>query len=337
MIYLICFCISFALLIFVMTSEKQPKGLFVLLLAVVLVANGGYYAIAESIDLDEAILATKVSYVAGIFGPLLIFLVVCDICKVNIPGWLKALMHFVQALIYMSVLTAGSTGFFYKSFQFHQGEYGSYLTKTYGPLHTVYVIFMVLYMVASIAVGFYSLNKKNIVSRINVYTILLSTALVIGIYMVERLARLQTELLPMAIIAGVIVILIPLKKISDYSVDNVHGMIGEGLQKTGYIIFNQNLLYMGSSEYATELYPELSDWNLEEKIPGNGGRFNTFLRQALTGYVKEGSKETIFGTYSYKNGTYSYQIGCLYTGRGRHIGYVIRVYDVTNVVQKTNA
>ncbi|MCR5634817.1 MAG: hypothetical protein K6F90_05855 [Lachnospiraceae bacterium] len=336
MIYLICFCITFAMLIYVLSFEKKPSATFVLLLTVILVSNGGYYAIAASVDLDEAILATKVSYLAGIFGPMLIFLIVAHICKIHIPGFVKCIMHTVQGLLYMAVLTAGQLGVFYQSVEYNKGPHGAYLTKVYGPLHTVYLISMIFYMLATVVAAFYSLNKKSVVSRINVQIILLAMALIMSLYMVERIAHLQIELLPMGMIFGLTVMIAPLRKITDYSIDNIHSNIDDIIQKTGYIIFNQNLMFMGSNIYATDLFPELNEWELEEKIPGNGGRFNTFLRQPLMEYVKENDHENIEdSTFSYKGSTYRYQIGFLYSGRNRHIGYVIRVYDMTNIVRKT--
>lgn len=44
------------------------------------------------------------------------------------------------------------------------GERGAYLTKTYGPMHAVYLIIMFLFLVAGICVSIYSIKKRNIIS-----------------------------------------------------------------------------------------------------------------------------------------------------------------------------
>ena len=91
---------------------------------------------------------------------------------------------------------------------------------------------------------------------------------------------------------------------------------------------------MGSNECARTLFSELEEWDLEEKIPGNGGRFNTFLRQPLNEYVKSGATVKTDGkTYKYKDLVCKYEIGSLLKSNNTIRGYYIKVSDVTDVVK----
>lgn len=96
---------------------------------ITVIGNGGYYALASSTCLETAILANKLTYVIGIFSPMLIFFNICEICKIRIKHLVVAILYTVQMLLYMSVLTIGSSNLFYKTVQFHVGSYGGYLTK----------------------------------------------------------------------------------------------------------------------------------------------------------------------------------------------------------------
>lgn len=91
----------------------------ILLLIITVIGNGGYYALASSTCLETAILANKLIYLIGIFSPLLIFFKICEICKIRTKRLVAAILCTVQMLLYMSVLTIGSSDLFYKTVQFH--------------------------------------------------------------------------------------------------------------------------------------------------------------------------------------------------------------------------
>ena len=65
--YIGCFIFSFMLLLFVIVSGMQQNIHQSLLVAMVVVANGGYLALALAQSHLEAILATKMIYVGGAF------------------------------------------------------------------------------------------------------------------------------------------------------------------------------------------------------------------------------------------------------------------------------
>ena len=330
MIYMICFCTALLLLILITAYGRVVERNIMLLIIAVTVGNGGYFALAMSRELNEAVLANKLTYVMGIFAPMIVFLIVCNICRVRLPDHVVACMYGVQSLIYLSVCSIGFSDIFYRSAVFHTDANGAYLTKTYGPMHTVYLIFLLLYTLAGIIVGLLSLNRKNVVSRVNVTILLFVDALVVGVYLVERFTHLNVELMPVVFTLATAIILIPLLKIYRYSVYSNQNILEDRLKKTGYIFFDKKLRYMGCSDYALALFPELSTWELEKKIPGNGGRFNTFLRQPLLAYIKQENPEAVENkAYEYKNEAYRYEISSMLSGKKKLTGYIIQVSNIT--------
>ena len=118
-----------------------------------------------------------------------------------------------------------------------------------------------------------------------------------------------------------------------YSVYNNQDILANEIGKTGYVVFDRKLRYMGCSEYATVLFPELKQWELEKRIPGNGGRFNTFLRQPLNSYTeKDDAEEDVNGNYEYKGEIYRYEMRHLKMTGNRDMGYIIRISNVTDVL-----
>ena len=334
MIYLVCFCTALILLLIIMAYGKAVDMNVLLLNFALTVGNGGFFAMASSKNLDEALLANKLAYVIGVFVPLFVFLIICNICRVNIPRFLCVALYAVQMIIYLTACTMGKYSIFYSTAEYHTGSSGAYLTKTYGPMHTVYIVSMLLYTLAGIVIGVVSLNRKNVVSRNNVYVLLFADSLSVGVYIVERLVHLNFELMPVALVIASIGFMILIVRIYRYSVYNNQNIIEDKLKQTGYIIFNKKLKFMGCNEYATELFPELAGWELEDKIPGNGGRVNTFLRQPLMSYIKQEDREIkTEGTYEYRGEAYRYQMGTLTTAAGGLRGYVIQLSDVTGVLR----
>lgn len=327
--YLVCFLASIMILLWAVVINENMKINQILLLIITVISNGGYYALANSTCLETAILANKLTYLLGIFSPMLIFFNICEICKIRIKYLVVAGLYTVQMLLYMGVLTIGSSDLFYKTVQFHVGNYGGYLTKTYGPLHSLYLAMFILYLGMSLWVSVYSLNKKNGVSYKNADLLIFTGILIIGTYFIERVLHLRFEFVPITFTVGLFVILISVTKTKQYVVEENSDIIAAKMEGTAYIVFSRKLLYMGCNEYAAHLFPELLEWKVEKKIPGNGGRFNTFLRQTFMKFVESRQERPMQGTpFTIKDRTFRYTVKHLYN-RKRQIGYVIELIDVT--------
>ena len=168
----------------------------------------------------------------------------------------------------------------------------------------------------------------------NVDVLIITALLIVGSYMLERVIHLNVELMPFVITTGVVIILLSITKVSRYSVEENKEIIESRLEKVGYIVFSQNLRYMGCNEYAESFFPELREWELEREIPGNGGRFNTFLRQPFMRYIKTEQQEPMNGkNITIKDKQVHYVMRQLHY-RKRHLGYVIELIDMTDYLNE---
>ena len=331
MIYLICFCLTLLLLLIVLGHGRVHNNNIVLLSIIVAVSNGGYYALAISTNLQEAILANTISYVLGIFSPIIIFFIICDVCQVRISSYLYAFLLFIQILLYLTVCTVGHSDIFYKTVEFHNEGATAHLVKTYGFCHFLYLITLLIYTLGGLIVAVVSLSRKTYVSRINVEIIIFSDMLTVGVYLVERFIQLNVELMPIFSTGTVAIMMIPLIKVYSYSVFNNQVFFESEMKRKGCMIFNKNLKYMGCNDYACILFPELNSWELEAKIPGNGGRFNTFLRQPLNNFVNNNDlSQTLIDTYNYKGELFQYEIGTILRRTNLVKGYYIQVQKLSN-------
>ena len=129
------------------------------------VANIGYSFMARAENIREAIIGSKVIYLGGCFLPLFITLAIFGICKINMPRAVRGLMFFMSILSYGSVLTIRYNKWFYRAIEQDFSSGYLLLQKTYGPMHTVYYIFIIIYLIMGISVLVYSLKKRNDVSH----------------------------------------------------------------------------------------------------------------------------------------------------------------------------
>lgn len=332
MAYLVCFILSMLLFLWVIIKCDSFGINQIMMMVVVMVGNGGYYALATSTCLEKAILANNLTYLIALFLPMFLFFNICEICQFRLPRWLVSILYAMQMLLYLSVCTTGKSEIFYKTVEFHMDDKGVYLTKTYGPVHTVYLITLCAFLAAMIGVLLYSSKRRNVVSLKNVDLIVFAIIAVVSTYIFQRLLHLTIELVPFVYTLATVVALFPITKIKDYSVDGNQKIIGEKLEKSGFIVFTKKLSYMGCNKTAAELFPELEKWELEKKVPGNGGRFNTFLRQPLMKYIHAELKEPLKGKpFVMKGKSFGFSIRCLNRGK-KHIGYIIEIIDMTDLL-----
>ena len=263
---------------------------------------------------------------------MLMFYIICGVCKVKLPNPVIAVMTLIQILIYASVCTVGRLDIFYETVQMHLTEAGAYLTKTYGPMHTVYLISLAVYTLAGIVVAVYSIKRRTAVSRINVDILLFVDFFSISVYVNERMIKTPIELMPVASTITLVIMLIPLVKVAIFSPYNNVEIVDTEFNNKGYLVFSKQLKFMGCSEYAKILFPEVTEWELEKEIPGNGGRFNTYLKPDFMEFVKDDDQQdkSSVRVYKYNDNVFSYEIGKIFRGSSLK-GYYIRVMDVTDV------
>ncbi|MBP3814322.1 MAG: hypothetical protein ILA12_06665, partial [Butyrivibrio sp.] len=124
---------------------------------------------------------------------------------------------------------------------------------------------------------------------------------------------------------------IPLVKVAIFSPYNNVEIVDTEFNNKGYLVFSKQLKFMGCSEYAKTLFPEITEWEIEKEIPGNGGKFNTYIKPDFMEFVKDDKLDkSPVRVYKYNDNVFSYEIGKIFRDQSL-MGYYIRVMDVTDV------
>ena len=326
LIYLICFIISAGALLYLVLFEEDCSASLILMVTATVVGNGGYYALSLAQNLEEAILSIKISYTVGIFVPMLLFVIVCEVYGMEIPKQLMFPMYLFQTIIYFGVISIGRSHLYYDSITFaREGDLVT-LSKTYGPLHSLYVFTMYGYLIGVVLVSVIAISKRNMVSIKSVMMIFFLEFITIACYTAERMVNLQVEIIPIVETTTLIMLLVPVTKLHRYSLSINKEIVKRRINSLGYMIFDKRLRIMSYNKFAAGIFPELTEWELEKNIPGSGGRFNTYLRQQFYDYIKSKDEDEVKGDpFVIKNTNYRWRMGQIRNRMNLLVGYIIEI------------
>lgn len=198
--YLVCFILAFILFVWQILSDERRSVTQHVMLLVLVIANGGYFAFMQASNLQEAVLAQKIIYIGGCFLPMLYFITVCEICHKRIPRGIISFLFVIQGALYAAVCTIGKNNWYYKDVVFHIKNGNSFLTKQYGPLHIFYLITMYVYLLLALWVVLTALYKKTSMSTKGIVIMMVSFFLAVAAYIGQRALGLEYEVMPIVYI-----------------------------------------------------------------------------------------------------------------------------------------
>ena len=324
--YEVLFALSLVFsLVYVCVWHKHFSVHFSVIFLTVPITNLGFMLLGQSMDLSEALLAVKITYIGGIYLILFTTMLVFNVCRIHLPRAIIMTMFVVSSLVFLSTLTIGKSDIFYKSCTFSRQGGNVVFKKEYGIMHTVtHLIILILFMMALFTM-IYSLFRKSQVSRKTIYLLMLPVIVCISAFFLGRKMTTDLELLPLAYVFSQIFYLIIIYRTSLYDVTDtaIDSMVQSG--DTGFISCDYKFRYLGSNETAKTVFPELSNLTVDKPLARDPHIRNTALRW-LKSFSKDKSRNR---TYYEKNGsTYLVNITYLFDGLKKR-GYQIFISDDT--------
>lgn len=199
-VYAITAAISLILLACYCWISRKKDPWFLLMFASVLVVNVGYFALSTSHTLEEALLANRIAYFGSVFLPMSMLMIIVEATKVQAPRPLPAILLLISAAVFLVAASPGYSTVYYESVQLSSVNGASVLVKTYGPWHSLYLVYLVGYFSAMVAVIAYATLRKRVDS--NVYAVVLATAVLvnIGVWFLEQMVSIDFEFLSVSYI-----------------------------------------------------------------------------------------------------------------------------------------
>ncbi|MBQ8000866.1 MAG: hypothetical protein IJ298_06540 [Ruminococcus sp.] len=183
-----------------MIRKKDPW--FLLLFSAVFVVNIGYLTLAISATLEEALLANRIAYLGSVFLPLSMFMIIINTCKIRYKKWLPALLLTISTFVFLVAASPGYLDIYYKSVTLTTINGVTVLDKVYGPWHSLYLYYLLIYFSAMIIAIIQAVISKKIESSIHAVILAIAVFVNIGVWLLEQLVKIDFEILSVSYIVS---------------------------------------------------------------------------------------------------------------------------------------
>ncbi|SMC58895.1 N-terminal 7TM region of histidine kinase [Oscillospiraceae bacterium] len=297
------------------------------------ISNLGYLMLADAQTAQEAILANKLSYFGACFGPLFIMLLIFNLCHIRLGSRLRKLFFTVSTVIYMSVLLTGKSSMFYEEIVFERKGSASWLTKTYGPMHTFFIATIAVYTFISFVVLIYSYIRKRDASRYMISLLFTLEVVAVAGYAARRFFEWKFETVPLAYALILVIFLFIVYRINLYDIDDVaiDSLVEKGI--TGFVSIDLKNNYLGSNDAAKKYFPQLNMLTVDRPVTQNA-EFGEMALRWIDIFAKDQNKDKHhFDTEDGK--IYLITVNFLFDGR-RKRGYQLFISDDTREQKYVN-
>ena len=217
LLYGITALVSFGLALgYRFVSKNREKWLMLLLVAVAVV-NTGYYCLAASQNLNQALWANRLSYLGSVFLPICMLMSVAGVCKIELNRKSVICALSVGCLIFLVAASPGWLDIYYKQVSFIVENGTARLLKVYGEFHVLYLIYLVVYFALMVGFVVYAVVRKKLSSY--KYAAMLATVVLLNllIWFLEQIIDTDFEFLSISYIVSELLLLFIYSMLNDLS------------------------------------------------------------------------------------------------------------------------
>ncbi len=181
---------------------KKREPWFVLLFSAVVVVNIGYLSLSISSTLNEALLSNRIAYLGSVFLPVSMLMTIIKTCNIRIPKWTIGVLMGISIVVFLIAASPGYLDIYYKKVELITINGASALKKVYGPLHSIYLYYLLCHFAAMVGTIIYARARRKIKS--STHAILLATAVLvnIGVWLMEQFVDIDFEFLSVSYIVS---------------------------------------------------------------------------------------------------------------------------------------
>ena len=199
-IYFVCAVLSSILLIGCLYLVREKRFWFIVLFSSVLIVNIGYTLLSFSGNLESALWANRISYLGSVFLPFSMLMIILGITKTGYKRILPIILSVVAAIVFFIAASPGILDIYYKEVSFKIVDGSATLVKVYGPLHPIYLVYLLGYFTAMVSVIIRASVKKTIDTTAHAVFIAIAVFVNIGVWFIEQLTDIDFEFLSISYI-----------------------------------------------------------------------------------------------------------------------------------------
>ncbi len=334
--YQVMLAISFLLVLGLVYQWRGRMDItYPLLFALIPVINLGYLTLAEAGELGTAILANKITYIGGCFFQLLYLLSVYSLCKIKLPSKILLALFSLSTALYICVLSIGKSDIFYRKVEMVRENGITTLVKEYGPVHIMFYLVVIGYLIANLGGLIYSIRKRPDASLKHLYLLVGTDILCIVAFFGGRSITRKVELMPIVYVFVEITFLLMGYHLRMYSISG--GVMDNVLEQgaDGLICFDLKKRLLVSNQTVKRMFPILAkakaDCSLDTSVP--------VFRKWIEGMdAFEENREKSAFSFTEEGRIYDVWVEYL-KDRKRKLGYYLLILDVTterNYIESIN-
>lgn len=337
LLYLVLFFLSLVATFFLLHNISNKRAnYYVVLFTLVTVVCLAYFAYSSAIDTGMALTANQFSYIDGTFVQMFFLFCVLDICGIEVKRSYGIPLAICNIFFLLVAFTTHETGLLYKSYEIGFYKNSAHLTMEFGPLHSVFLFWVIFNTVVPIGMIIYSIVRKKKISY--KYTLALGglEAAIVALYFIERAFELGFDILPCGYVLMEYVILGIIQRIALYDGSQIVIYNSEDRREYGYIIFDIKKNYVGSNTVARFYFPEINELAIDRHVTNDFikdefvDRLDLSVKEVESSrvYSREG-REVVCTIKPYMHGT-----------KSRVYGYIVEIRDDTEqqrLIQELNA
>ena len=199
-IYAAAAVLSLLLLVGCALSVKKKRFWFIMLFSSVLVVNIGYTVLSVSSGLEMALWANRVSYLGSVFLPPSMLMILLTVANIPYKKRLAGILLGIAAVVFLIAASPGVLPIYYKEVSFAVVDGVSTLIKVYGPLHSVYLVYLLSYFASMVAIILHANIKKTVDTTAHAVIIAIAVFVNIGVWFIEQLVAIDFEMLSVSYI-----------------------------------------------------------------------------------------------------------------------------------------
>lgn len=205
--------------------NKKKNRLFLLLFGFITVANSGYFLLSVCRSLAVARIANGLSYFGSAFSLLMMLYIIYEVCQLHKRKWLVWLSLCFTFTLFSLAASGDLFGLYYRSIDLEFTDGVTHLVKEYGPLHKLYALHLVVYVVAMLVIIGYAAKTKRLFSPKYVLFLLVAVLLNVGVWLVEQAFVEEFEFLSVSYIVTAVLLLLIYNILYDYGIIQPSGRV----------------------------------------------------------------------------------------------------------------
>ena len=253
--------LSVLLLIGYLLWEKNKERNFILLTSCVAIVNTGYFLLAAARSLPMAMFANAISYFGAAYSMLAMLFIISDVCQMEKRTMVRTVLIGISTAAFALAASGDLFGLYYRSVSIEEINGMTRLIKDYGPLHMLYTVYLLSYVVLMVLIIRYAQKQQRLTSPQYTMLLFIAVLLNIGVWAVEQGFNEDFEFLSVSYIVTEVILMLLYSMLRDYGI----------VQPGGGIVSVQMLTQLNTRQVNPGALP-----------PGMEDMFNSFSKKVQT-------------------------------------------------------